>query len=139
MKTLESYFKIFLYYALIVFISYTLMNKLLKIESFQMNIAKTGVFSETYIYIVSYITLLIEISSIITLVFFKNKGLIFSFFMFLLFTFYIIYLRLFDKYEVCGCGGILNGLSFGIHLAINIGLIAITYYLIDKKNKKYEN
>ncbi|PKP13258.1 MAG: hypothetical protein CVU08_06215 [Bacteroidetes bacterium HGW-Bacteroidetes-3] len=115
------------------------MNKLLKIESFQMNIAKTGVFSETYIYIVSYITLLIEISSIITLVFFKNKGLIFSFFMFLLFTFYIIYLRLFDKYEVCGCGGILNGLSFGIHLAINIGLIAITYYLIDKKNKKYEN
>lgn len=139
MKNIEPFLRTLLYYGLILFISYTLMNKLLNIQSFQMNIAKTGVFSNTLIYVVSYLTLFIEFISILFLVFTKKAGLIFTFFMFSIFTIYIGYLRFFDKYEICGCGGILNGLSFNIHLLINIGLITITYYLIDHKRKTNEN
>ena len=39
-----------------------------------------------------------------------------------------------NRYEICGCGGILNGLSFTTHLAINIGIIIILTYLL-KKNE----
>lgn len=139
MKNIEPILKTFLYYFLIIFISYTLWNKLLKIESFQINIAKTGVFSEKFTYIISYITLIIEAISILLLVFFKNKGLKYTSIMLIIFTIYISFLRILNKYEVCGCGGVLNGLSFNIHLIINISLIIITHYLTNKNAYQNEN
>lgn len=110
------------------------MNKLLQVDSFQLNIAKTAVFPEKLIEFVSYSVMLIEVIAIILLVFKKKHGLVFCFYMFLSFTFYIIYLRFFDKYEVCGCGGVLNGLSFPIHLLINLSLISISLFLAKNEN-----
>ena len=129
MKKLLTYAKTIVYYVIIVFISYTLMNKLLQVESFQLNIAKTGVFSNHIIKPISYFILIIETISIVLLIFFKKQGILYSLIMFITFTLYIIYLYFLKKYEVCGCGGVLNGLSFEKHLLINVSLIFLTIFI----------
>lgn len=125
-----------IYYFLILFLSYVFVNKFLDINAFTSNIAKTGIFPEFINELLSYSVLLIEVIAIIILLFNKKTGLYYCLIMFLLFTFYITILNYTDRYEVCGCGGILNGLSFNIHLLINIILIFITTISI---HYHYEN
>ena len=58
------------------------------------------------------------------------------------FTLYISMLRYLGKYEICGCGGILNGLSYATHLIININLIIAALFVqttLSKKTIKNEN
>lgn len=123
-----------LYYLLIIFISYTLMNKVLITDSFLLNIAKTGLFSDTLVYIVGYLAMIAEFAIIILLIFKRNVGLRFAFCMMTVFSLYILYLFLSDRYEICGCGGILNGMSFISHFAINILVILIITFLIKHSN-----
>lgn len=123
-----------LLYLLIAFFSYTAINKLLNMTDFQIHIAKTSVFRGVWVDIVSWFAIAIEITSIILLVFKQKLGLIVSKYMMILFTFYILYLYATNKYEICGCGGILNGLDFNYHLIINIVIIVIILFLSrDKK------
>lgn len=122
------------YYALIVFIAYTASNKFFNIEAFQLNIAKTGMFSNETIYYLSYAVVAVEITVLGMLIFFKNIGLNALFVMIFIFTIYISYLFLQGKYEVCGCGGVLNGLSFYNHLSINILLILGTLFVLSFLN-----
>lgn len=124
------------YYIIIIFLSYVLANKINNLASFQTNILKTGLFkSQTTIYI-SYATVFIETLVLIFLVFNKKVGLSFFFIMILTFTFYITFLFYTNRYEICGCGGILNGLSFKYHFLINICFLLSTIF-INKEN--YEN
>jgi len=58
----------------------------------------------------------------------KKKGLLLLIIAMLGFTIYISYLRFKGLYEVCGCGGILNGLSYQTHFFINILLIFSSVY-----------
>jgi hypothetical protein len=111
------------------------MSKVFDINSFQLNIAKTGLFQENIVYFVSYFALTFEFISMTFLVFKKNIGVVLTFFMFVSFTIYIIFLQLLHRYEICGCGGILNGLSFEKHLIINLTLILFTFYLIKSRSK----
>ena len=60
----------------------------------------------------------------------KYYGLVLSLSMMSLFTLYIIVLYAMGRYEVCGCGGIMNGLDFKSHLFVNILLICIIVYLL---------
>jgi hypothetical protein len=71
MKKTQHIVKTIIYYALIVFISYTFMSKIFAIDSFQLNIAKTGLFKEIMVYLVSYFALTIEAIAIIFLIFKK--------------------------------------------------------------------
>ncbi|WP_407648366.1 MauE/DoxX family redox-associated membrane protein [Chryseobacterium formosus] len=114
-------------YVLIIFFSYTLTNKLLAIKSFQTNIFKTGIFNFQQAVYLSYFVLLLELSIVILLIFKKKTGLLFSFIMMLIFTSYIIFLFANGRYEICGCGGILNGLSFKYHLIINLLITFLSY------------
>lgn len=107
--------------------SYVFANKALDISAFQMNIFKTGIFNEKNSNILAYIVLIVEFSSIILLLINKKLGLDFLLIILLAFTLYISILFYLGRYEVCGCGGILNGLSYKVHLLINILLIVLTF------------
>lgn len=128
----------FLLYIIIIFISYTALNKFLDINSFQSNIYKTSLFPQPFVPYISYLAILIEITSIVLLIFNYKKGLIFTVCMFIFFTLYISVLQFLDKYEICGCGGILNGLPYISHLSINVLLILITLFILNNSTK-YEN
>ena len=118
----------FFYLFFIFFFCYTLVNKLINIHSFRTNLIKTSLFDENSAYYFSYFVLFIEFSVIITLLFLKEKGLLLFCFVILIFTLYISYLKFKGYYEVCWCGGILNGLQYKYHLSINLSLIVSSIY-----------
>jgi hypothetical protein len=119
---------------IILFFAYTLANKLLNLISFELNIAKTGLFQPAHVKYVAYGALTFESFSIVGLLIKEKVGLLISLTMMVTFSLYIVILYLLNRYEVCGCGGVLNGLSFTTHFAINIGIITILTYLL-KKNE----
>ncbi len=124
------------YYFLILFLTYVFVNKVIDIPAFNSNIFKTGLYSSEVAKIMAYLVLIIELLNILFLLFSKKKGLFISLGMFLIFTIYITFLNFTNRYEVCGCGGVLNGLSFEKHLFINLGLVILTLISI---NFSYEN
>jgi len=130
-----------IYYFLILFISYTFMNKLSALHSFQVNLLKTGLYSLDVAKQLSYLVLAGELGVLIALLFFKKAGSVLLFAMLTVFTLYICLLRLLGRYEVCGCGGVLNGLEFRYHLLINLGLVVLSWLLLKDSIKKnnYEN
>jgi hypothetical protein len=119
-----------LYFSLIGFISYTLMNKVLIFDSFLLNISKTGIFPHNLVYLIAYTAILMEVVAIFLLLTKKKYGLCFLLGMMFVFTVYIAALFILRRYEVCGCGGILNGLKFEYHLVINMIIMFITLYLL---------
>lgn len=128
-----------IYYFLIVFVSYTVMNKFLALKSFQINLLKTGVFGNNTTIYLSYFVIIVEFLVLLFLVFNKKFGTLFMIIMLSVFTIYISFLRLYGRYEVCGCGGILNGLQFKYHLIINILLISFSYLIYNSYKKSNSN
>lgn len=110
---------------IIGFFAYTLSNKLLQFDAFKLNVARTGLFEGMMVDAVAYLAVTLEAASILLLVFSRKWGLRFALLMMLAFTAYILYLASTGHYEVCGCGGVLNGLKFQWHLLINLVLIFI--------------
>lgn len=124
---------------LIVFLSYTFMNKVLIFDSFIINIARTGMFSGWHVYAIAIVALIMELSSILLLVFTKKIGYAFTSFMLMVFSCYIIILYSTNRYESCGCGGIMNGLPFLPHLIINILLISLSITGWHQRQKNESN
>lgn len=116
------------YLFLIAFFCYTAVNKLMNLDSFRTNLMKTSLFSEEVAKYFSVFVIIFEIIVILIMVFYKKIGLLFLSIMILTFTIYISFLNFKGLYEVCGCGGILNGLSYKYHLTINIFLCVSTIY-----------
>ncbi len=112
-----------IYLVLIFFFCYTASNKVMNIDDFRINLLKTSVFNSFYAYFFSILIIILEFLIVIILLIDKVKGIIIFGFTILIFTLYISYLRYNGLYEVCGCGGILNGLSYESHFLINILLI----------------
>ena len=119
-----------LYLFFIFFFCYTAVNKILNLESFRINLMKTSLFNEDFAKIFSLIVIGLEFLIIILLLFFKKIGLIIFTLTILIFTTYISYLRFKGLYEICGCGGILNGLQYQYHLYINISLILGSFFCL---------
>jgi hypothetical protein len=111
------------------FFGYTLVNKLMNIDGFIINVAKTSVFQGRMVDMVVLYALISEALCIVLLVVKERWGALVSLTVMLSYTLYVVYLKSVGKYEVCGCGGILNGLSFHWHLLINIFLILSLLYL----------
>lgn len=109
----------------ILFFTYTLYYKVFWLEAFQMNIARSGFWAPELIPSLSIAVIIVESIAILFLTFSPRWGLRFSLVMMSSFTGYIILLYLYRKYEVCGCGGILNNLPFYQHLMINGVLILL--------------
>jgi hypothetical protein len=112
-----------MYLFLILFFSYTAFNKLININSFRTNLIKTSLFSVDFAQYFSVFVISLEIVIIMILLFFKKIGLFILSITIAIFTLYISFLRFKGLYEVCGCGGILNGLHYKYHLTINILLL----------------
>lgn len=127
--------KYILYVLIISFFSYTLMNKVLIYDSFLLNISKTGLFSDFQVYVLSVSAIALEAIAVLLLILKKRLGLIFSICMMFIFTIYIIILYVIGRYEVCGCGGIMNGLNFESHFLVNAFIILIMMYLLKDKNE----
>ena len=122
MKSLKIAFQT-IYFFLIIFLSYVVTYKIFNLNSFQINIFKTGIFNNEYAKYLSYFVVSIEIMVLFLLLFYKKTGLLMFSIMIFIFTIYISILFYFNRYEVCGCGGILNGLKYKYHLLINLFLI----------------
>lgn len=131
-KIKKILYRIFLL-SIIVFFSYTMINKATDMMAFRLNIAKTGVFPVYLIDFVAYSAILMELFCIILLIFKERRGIQSSLLMMIIFTSYIVVLHLKNRYEVCGCGGILNGLPFFSHLLINLFIIVVLIVLLQKK------
>lgn len=129
-----------IYLFIISFFCYTATNKLVNIDSFKTNLIKTTIFSKESSEWFSYLVILLEVIIVLTLFFYKRIGLILFLFTMLAFTLYISFLRFKGLYEVCGCGGVLNGLKYQYHLLINIGLIigAVFVFFVNENNKVNE-
>jgi hypothetical protein len=119
---------VIIYYFLIFFFCYTASNKLLNIESFGINLIKTSLFDITGARYFSILVIVWEILVVSLLLFYKKIGVLFFLATILIFTIYISYLKFRGLYEVCGCGGILNGLEYKYHLIINLMLIIVSFY-----------
>lgn len=124
-QKVANYIREFVILLIVGFFAYTLVNKLLQFEAFKLNIARTGLFEGHWVNVVAYFAIVAEIASISLLVFVRKWGIRFALAMMLSFTLYIIYLAATGHYEVCGCGGVLNGLKFQWHLLINLVLFFI--------------
>lgn len=112
-----------IYLFLITFFCYTTSNKIVYLTSFKTNLIKTTLFSKELADVFSVSIIFMEVLIILILLFYKKQGLLLFCFTILIFTVYISYLRYKGLYEVCGCGGLLNGLKYQYHLVINIALI----------------
>ena len=117
-----------LYLFIIIFFCYATTNKLLNLNSFRTNLLKTSLFTEDFAKVFSLVVITAEIIIILLLIFYKRLGLLIFSFTILIFTLYISYLRFKGLYEVCGCGGILNGLEYKYHFLINLSLIFTSIY-----------
>ena len=122
--------RLLLLYPIILFLSYTLWHKLFGLDAFLTNITKTGMFEGIEVDVVAYSGLALEACSLLLLIVWERVGVYLSLVMMSFFTTYISVLYLLGRYEVCGCGGVLNGLSFPYHLTINIVLLlSLVYFL----------
>ena len=117
-----------IYLFLIFFFCYTAANKLVQLDSFKTNLIKTTMFNKETADVFSIAVIGLEIAIILFMLFNKKKGLLAFCSTMLIFTLYISFLRYKGLYEVCGCGGILNGLAYQYHFMINIGLIIGSIY-----------
>ena len=127
-----------LYLCLILFLCYTAANKFVNIDSFRTNLIKTTIFTKEVAHYFSYIVITLEIIVILLLIFYKKIGLVVFSITMLIFTAYISYLRFNELYEVCGCGGVLNGLEYKYHFVINLFLLfgsVFSLYFINKYEK----
>ena len=126
------------YLFLIAFFCYTASNKLINLTSFQTNLIKTTMFSKEVANWFSVLVVIFEFVVVLILLFNKKIGLWLFSSTLLIFTLYISFLRSQGLYEVCGCGGVLNGLSYSYHLLINILLIIGSVYCLIIQINSYE-
>ncbi|MDV3846066.1 hypothetical protein CMT92_00150 [Elizabethkingia anophelis] len=123
-------------YLIIFLFLYASINKISDIGKFQYELGKSPLVPFGYNKLISYITILLEISICILLSYkrFRKTGLLLSFSLLLFFTVYIFYLLNYSYFIPCSCGGILNDLSWEWHIVFNAsftGLALLSYIMID--------
>lgn len=100
---------------------YAAMSKILEFENFQAQLGQSSIIG-AYAGIVSYSIIIIELLVSVMLVIpsLKLKGLYISFILMSLFTVYIFIILNFTSNIPCSCGGILEKMTWKVHLVFNI-------------------
>ena len=114
----------------VFFFVYTGFYKILNIQALRFNIARTGVFPDSWLIFLPYLIFSLEFAVVGFLLFNKKLGVLFFALTIFIFSAYIIFLYNTGRYEVCGCGGILNGLNFQYHLAINLFFLLLSIFVL---------
>ena len=114
--------------------SYSALFKFQNFSTFRIGLLKTGIFSQTWLQISAFTIVAVEVLICILLLQWPKKGIWLSFIASIGFSAYITYLHQNGIYSECGCGGILNTLSYPSHIIFNGWMIIISafYLLVDK-------
>ncbi|QBQ41407.1 MauE/DoxX family redox-associated membrane protein [Sphingobacterium psychroaquaticum] len=113
-----------------IFFIYTGTYKILHAKLFEFNAQRISLFPSFIIPYLAYLIALVEFIVAILLIIKPLVGHMLFASIMLLFSVYIVYLNYNQLYEVCGCGGILNGLEYSSHLVLNVSLLTISLLLI---------
>jgi len=107
-------------YYILLFV-YASVSKLLEFENFQAQLGQSAIIG-AYAGVISYSIIVIELLVAVMLVIpsFKLKGLYISFLLMSLFTVYIFIILNFTSNIPCSCGGILEKMTWKVHLIFNI-------------------
>lgn len=118
--------------------AYTSINKLLNLNVFKQTMM-TAHIPEVIAEIIAMVIPISEAILVVLLILNQTKrlALIISLFLLLVFTVYIIYMKLWLPKLPCSCGGIIQKLTWNQHLLLNIIIIALLYYVILTDNKKF--
>ena len=124
LKSLTCYLLIFLF-------TYTGITKLVDHALFKSSIQQSPIISN-YATVISWLIPLLELTLAIMLSFkkYRQRGLLLSLLLMIIFTAYITYMMLFIPNLPCSCGGIIKELSWSNHLLFNslfIVLILISH------------
>lgn len=108
----------FLYILLFIYAS---VNKLLDFENFQVQIGQSPLLS-VYAGWMSWLVIFIEILIAVLLIFPSSRsiGLWTAFNLMLMFTIYIFIILHYSSYVPCSCGGVLEKMTWDIHLIFNL-------------------
>ncbi len=124
---------------LIFLFVYTSVNKLLSLNIFKQSMMTAHIPEG----LASIISVTVPVSELLLALLLlinhtKNIGLYGSLSIMLVFTGYIIYMKLFLPKIPCSCGGIIQKLTWNQHLLLNIIFIFLIYYVvrIDKSRAK---
>lgn len=124
---------------LVILFTYTAISKILEADTFakqMLNQPLPGWFSKTLVWIVPASELIASLLLLIKPL--RYYGLIFSFLLLLAFTIYVaLILSHSFNYVPCSCGGVLQTMSWQVHLIFNIGftLLAVTGVLVERKKR----
>jgi methylamine utilization protein MauE len=108
-------------YAFILLFVYAAASKLLDYENFRVQLGQSPLLT-AYAGMVSWLVPAIEITIAAMLAFERSRvaGLYAAFTLMVIFSAYIITITRFSDYVPCSCGGILQKMGWGSHLAFNI-------------------
>ena len=107
---------------------YAAFNKLYDLEAFEDQLSLSPMIPEGFYRAVAIVIPLAEVAiSLVLCVPRKYKAALYSsYFLLLLFTFYIIFLMRYSTYVPCSCGGILGNLSWKQHVLFNVILLMLS-------------
>lgn len=100
---------------------YAAISKLLDFENFQVQLGQSPLLS-AFAFWISWIVPVIELVTAVLLLVpkYKNIGLSAAFSLMIMFTVYIYLMLHYSSFVPCSCGGILEKMSWNIHLVFNI-------------------
>ncbi len=137
MKVNNKVYTIAIIFLTIVF-SYSLFEKVMNIDVFTVSLIKSPLVNNVYVPYLRYLIPALEFILVIFLVFFYNSkiGAHLSLFLSILFTVYLIAFYQVTGTSGCGCGRLIESLSYLYHLCfINIPLIVFSIILVLRKSR----
>ncbi len=115
-------------YALVILFIYAAASKLMKFDRYQRDLIRSPLLGVVAIPISIVIPALeILISGFLLFEKTRNKGLLWSFILMILFTIYVIYAIYIAKETPCSCGGIIRDLTWRQHLIFNLLFTALAW------------
>jgi len=117
---------------------YAAVSKILDFENFQVQLGQSPLLS-VFASWIAWLVPIIEMFTAILLVIpqFRNIGLWASFSLMVMFSVYIFIVLHFSSFVPCSCGGILEKMSWNVHLLFNISfvILAVTAILLNVRKQ----
>lgn len=118
---------------------YAAVSKILDFENFQVQLGQSpllSAFASWVSWLVPLAELIITLALIIAK--FRNIGLLAALSLMTMFTAYIFIILNYSSFVPCSCGGILEKMTWGVHLAFNIVFVLLAALAIVLQNKSKE-
>lgn len=130
-ETFRNQFVSLTAYLFVFLFVYAAISKLLEFESFQMQLGQSPVLG-FYAIFLSYTVPSIEliIAFLLILKSYRNIALLGCFSLMILFTTYIFITLYFSDFVPCSCGGILESMSWEIHLVFNLFFVIVSFIAV---------